>query len=197
MATLANAIGASGIAHMGPMWIATYPEAATQSFTSAHFVNLSSGLLQMGATAHATTNLSADSAVTTTLILGKPKVAATGTTRTAIPVELASDTTLFSIPVWYTSDSSTNVRLRETILGGSYEVGNRTANQPDATAGNSTNTWVLDTSLSTAMKMRVVEFVARDGWTVPGKEGVTWNTTSGEKYGHVWAKVLANSRGAG
>lgn len=194
--TLANAIGQSGIKALGPLHIEVFPEASSQSFTGAHFLNLSSGLLQMGATAHATNNLGADGA-TTTLILGKANKSAVGTARTAIPVTCANDSTMFSIPVWHTSDSGTNVRLREALSGDKFEVGNRTANQPDSTAGNVTNTWVLDTASTTNVKMRVCSFVARDNAVVPGKQGVAWSSTSGEKYGHVWAKVIATSRGLG
>lgn len=198
MATLANAIGRSGVQVRGPELLAVYPEAASQTFTGAHFVNLSSGLLQMGMTAHATNNLGQDSYTdTTTRIFGKPMEDATGVTRTALPIQLAMDNVLFSIPVWYTSDSSTNVRQREGILGGGYGVGNRTANAPDSTAANVTNTWVLDTSYTTYPKAMVVGFVTRDGWVTPGREGVAWSSTSGEKYGHVWCKIIASSRGVG
>jgi hypothetical protein len=76
-------------------------------------------------------------------------------------------------------------------------MGNRTADQPDTTAANVTNTWVLDTASTSNTKAVVAGFVNRDGWVTPGVEGVTWNSTSGEKYGHVWVKIKAASRGIG
>ncbi len=175
--TLANVIGTGGVESPWGKMGMIFPEGSSQTFQQNWLVDLGSGLVAVAGNGQGANFAAGD------FVLGRPQRAATGTARTAIAVEIATDLTFFDLPVY--GSGGTNLTLAEGQLGTKYEL-----------YRNSSDVFYVDLDQTTNTKVIVVGFVNDPKATVPGSQGAAYNVT-GETAGHVWAKVIAAQRQLG